>query len=192
MYADWLSENGQEEHGEFVAASLALAEGDETKRPRVDELLRRLEPQLRRAGKCPECGGTGLALVVGRPASLRCPPCWGTGDRGGLLEEQDGVGAKPGAFHYRVTWERGFPGIVHSPLSDVFRLVEWPGNQARWVPTPTALAWAREWPLMKIAVPEADREQLRAIVPLDYMANGDESKAVVRWLRSLASSPRDI
>lgn len=125
--------------------------------------LRRHEADWRRAGKCPACGGTRTVVtpVLGNPLfatmTVRCPACEGTGDRGGLCEPQDGVGAHPDRFHYRVDFVRGFPAAVHAPLQDVFTRVDWPNNAGGWVPTPRALAWVREWPVERVYIAEGAR-----------------------------------
>ncbi len=112
--------------------------------PRCRALLGANEAEWRRAGACPECDEYETGAV--------CPNCRGTKDRGGLAELTVPENTGDPVFRHRVTWERGFPAVVHAPLSDVFRLVAWPGNGARWVPTPTALAWVREWPLRAVEV----------------------------------------
>ncbi len=119
------------------------------------ELLRAHEAAWRKAGKCLACGGRGFRWEEGRRETVRgdCPHCLGQGDRGGLCDaldpQDDRYHARDRLFHYRVDWSRGFPSAVHAPLQDVFVRVGWAHNAGGWVPTPRALAWVREWPVIE-------------------------------------------
>lgn len=172
-FADWCEESGEPARAEFVRAGVRLAEIDRERaaggqhhngpnRERSSlvtalwSYLLEHEAAFRRSGPCPECGGRGKRrqdFNSGfRSRTVACPHCSDTGDRGGLMEEQDGVVAKPGAFHYRVEWSRGFPQAVHCTLADVLRRVDWPGRPPLWVPRPWALSVCRWWPVERFVL----------------------------------------
>lgn len=135
MYADCLEENGDGARAEFVRHQCELARcHSELTRPcgskwclhpgcalhlRAYALLRENEARWRAAGPCPKCTRGRVVSVPGKHGiGWRCEDCFGTGDRGGLMQRDNdmrGRNAIEYPWRHHATFVRGFVVRVECP-----------------------------------------------------------------------------
>lgn len=179
-YADYLQECGDDVRAEFIRVQCGIEQHDPDKcvhcvaansrtggegrgvchgraalRIQESSLLDAHEAEWRKAGPCPECGGSGRVRATATGGSKPCPVCDGTGDRGGLLcllfypppgfESADGLTL---IERVRIRFRRGLLDRIDAHIDHAFHC---DSNSARsvWRPTPLALSWLREFPTVR-------------------------------------------